>query len=139
MEYQKIINLLNNAPHQVSKFRTKNWIETNDQSRGVYNVNGDIRFKTAMLKSGLCNRSGAYILVKGKIKITGAGADAAAKQADEIDEGVIFKNCAPFINCKTEIYKEIYDAKHFDIVMLMFNLIEYSVNYSKASASLCQY
>ena len=139
MEYQKIINLLNNAPHQVSKFRTKNWIETNDQSRGVYNVNGDIRFKTAMLKSSLCNRSGAYILVKGKIKITGAGADAAAKQADEIDEGVIFKNCAPFINCKTEIYKEIYDAKHFDIVMLMFNLIEYSANYSKASASLCQY
>ena len=92
-----------------------------------------------MLKSSLCNRSGAYILVKGKIKITGAGADAAAKQADEIDEGVIFKNCAPFINCKTEIYKEIYDAKHFDIVMLMFNLIEYSANYSKASASLCQY
>ena len=83
MEYQKIINLLNNVPHQVSKFRTKNWIETNDQSRGVYNVNGDIRFKTAMLKSSLCNCSGAYILVKGKIKITGAGADAAAKQADE--------------------------------------------------------
>ena len=54
MEYQKIINLLDNTPNQLSKFRTKNWIEINDQSRGVYNVDSDIRFKTAMLKSSLC-------------------------------------------------------------------------------------
>ena len=59
MEYQKIINLLDNTPNQLSKFRTKNWIEINDQSRGVYNVNSDIRFKTTMLRSSLCDYSGA--------------------------------------------------------------------------------
>ena len=50
MEYQKIINLLDNTSNQLSKFRTNNWIETNDQSREVYNTNSDIRFKTTMLK-----------------------------------------------------------------------------------------
>ena len=55
MEYQKIINLWDNTPNQLSKFRTKNWIEINDQSRGLFNVNSDIRFKTAMLKSSLCD------------------------------------------------------------------------------------
>ena len=54
MEYQKIINLLDNTSNQLSKFRTKNWIEINDQSRGVYNTNSDNRFKTTMLKSSLC-------------------------------------------------------------------------------------
>ena len=48
MEYQKIINLLENTPNKLSKFRTKNWIEINDKSRGVYNTNSDIRFKTKM-------------------------------------------------------------------------------------------
>ena len=84
MEYQKIINLLDNASNQPSKFRTKNWIEINDQSRGVYNVNSDIRFKNTMLKSSLCDYSDAYIPVEAKITINGAGADAAARQADEI-------------------------------------------------------
>ena len=65
MEYQKIINLLDNTSNQLSKFRTKNWIETNDQSRGVYNTNSDIRFKTRMLKSSLCDYSDAYTLAKG--------------------------------------------------------------------------
>ena len=70
---------------QPSKFKTKNWVEVNDESRGTYNVNSQIKFKTAMLKSSLCDYSDAYILVKGKITITGAGADAAARQADESD------------------------------------------------------
>ena len=96
IEYQKIINLIDNTSNQMSKFRTKNWTEINDQSRGVYNTNSDIRFKTTMLKSSLCDYSDAYILVKGTITITGAGGDAAARQADERDKGVIFKNCAPF-------------------------------------------
>ena len=140
MEYQKIINFLDNTPNQLSKFRTKNWIEINDQSRGVYNTNSDIRFKTTMLKSSLCDYSDAYILVKGTITITGAGADAAARQADERDKGVIFKNCAPFINCKSEINNtEIDNAKDIDIVMSMKNLIEYSDNYCKTSRSLWQY
>ena len=57
MEYQKIINLLDNILNQLSKFRIKNWIEMNDESRGVYNKNSDIRFKTTMLKSSLCDYS----------------------------------------------------------------------------------
>ena len=70
MEYQKIINLLGNTPNQLSKFRTKNWIEMDDQSRGAYNTNSDMRFKTTMLKSNLCDYSNPYILVKGRITIT---------------------------------------------------------------------
>ena len=83
MEYQKIINLLDNTSNQLSKFRTNNWIETNDQSRGVYNTNSDIRFKITMLKPSLCDYSDAYILVKGTITITGGRDNAAARQADE--------------------------------------------------------
>ena len=75
MGYQKIINLPDNTSNQLSKFRTKNWIEINDQSRGVYNTNSDIRFKTTMLKSSLCDYNDAYILVKDRITITGAGAE----------------------------------------------------------------
>ena len=55
MKYQKIINYLDNSSNQLSKFRTKNSIEINDQSRGVYNTNSDIRFKTKVLKSSLCD------------------------------------------------------------------------------------
>ena len=140
MEYQKIMNLLDITPNQLSRFRTKNWIEINDQSRGVYNTNSDIRFKTAMLKSSLCDYSDAYIFIKGKITTTGAGDDAAARQADEGNKGVIFKNWAPFTNCKSEINNtEIDNVKDIDIVILMYNLIEYGDNYSKTCGSLWQY
>ena len=64
MEYQKTANLLGNASNQPSKFKTKNWVEVNDESRGTYNVNSQINFKTTMLKSRLCDYSDAYILVK---------------------------------------------------------------------------
>ena len=64
MEYQKIINLLYNAPNQPSKFKTKNWVEINDESRGTYNEDNQIRFKTSILRSSLCDYSHAYILVK---------------------------------------------------------------------------
>ena len=103
MEYQKIANLIDDASNQSSKFRTKNWIEINDESRSTYNVNSQIKFKTAMLKSSLCDYIDAYILVKGKITISGARADAAARQVDERDKGVAFKNFAPFTNCIREI------------------------------------
>ena len=140
MEYQKIINVLDNTPNQLSKFRTKDWIEINDQSRGVYNINSDIRFKNIMLKSRLCDYSDEYLLVKGTITITRAGADAAVRQADERNKGLIFKNCAPSINCKSETYNtEIDHAKDIDIVMPMYNLLEYSDNYLKTSRSLWQY
>ena len=83
MEYQTIINLLDNTPNQQSKFRTKNWIEINDQSWGMYNTNSDIRLKTTMLKSSLCDYSDAYILFKGRVTITVVGDDPAARKVDE--------------------------------------------------------
>ena len=93
-----------------------------------------------MLKSSLCDYSNAYILVKGTITINGRGADAAARQADERDKGVSFKNCAPFINYISEIKNtQIDNAKYIDIVMPMYNFIEYSDNYAKKSGSLWQY
>ena len=93
-----------------------------------------------MLKSSLCDYSDTYILVKGTIAITGAGADAAARQADARDKGVAFKNCAPFINCISEINNtQVDNAKDIDIVMPMYNLIEYSDNYAKTTGSLWQY
>ena len=138
MEYQKIANLLDdNKSNQPSKFRTKNWVEINDESRGTHNVNSQITFKTTMLKSSLCDYSDACILVKGTIIITGAGDDAAARQADERDKGVVYKNCAPFTNCISEINNtQVDNAKDIDIVMPMYNLIEYSDNYVKTSGSL---
>ena len=140
MEYQKIANLIDDTSNQPSKFRTKNWVEINDESRGTYNVNNQIKFKTTMLKSSLCDYSDAYILVKGTITITGAGADAAARQADERDKGVAFKNCAPFTNCISEINNtQVDNAKDIDIVMPMYNLIEYSDNYAKTTGRLWQY
>ena len=120
MEYQKIANLLDdNKSNQPSKFRTKNWIETNDESRGTYNVNSQIKFKTTMLKSSLCDYSDAYILVKGTITITGAGYNAVAIQADERDKDVVLKNCAPFTNCISEINNtQVDNAKDIDILCL---------------------
>ena len=140
MQYQKIANLIHDTSNQPSKFRTRKWVEINDESRGAYNVNSQIKFKATMLKSSLCDYSDAYILVQTKITISGAGNDAAARQADERDKGVIFKNCAPFINCISEINNtQIENAKDIDIVMPMYNLIEYSDNYAKTTGSLWQY
>ena len=127
MEYQKIAHLRDDTSNQPSKFRAKNWVEINDESRGTYSVNSQIKFKTTMLKSSLCDYSYAYILVKGKITITGEGADAAARQADERDKGVTFKNYSPFTNCISEINNtQVDNAKDIDTVMPMYNLIEYS-------------
>ena len=82
MEYQKIANLLDNASNQPSKFRTRNWVEINDESRGTYTSN-DIKLKTTMLRSNSCDYADAYILVKGTVTITGEGDDDAAKRLDE--------------------------------------------------------
>ena len=136
MEYQKIANLLDTESNQPSKFRTRNWVQINDESRGTYTSN-DINFKTIMLRPNLCDYPDAYILVKGTITVTGAGNDDAAKWLDERNKGVIFKNCASFTNCKSRINHAYLDnAKDIDIVMPMYILIEYSDNYSKTSGSL---
>ena len=76
MEHQKIANLLDNRSNQISKFRTRNWVEVNDDSRGIY-TNSDIKFKSTMTKSNWCDYADAYILLKGKITITGAGDEDA--------------------------------------------------------------
>ena len=139
MEYQKIANLLESTSDNLSKFRTRNWVEINDDSRGTY-TNPDIKFKSTMLKSNLCNYADAYILVKGRITITGAGDDATVRQLYERNKGVTFKNCAPFTKCISRIIgTDIDNAQDIDIVMPMYNLIEYSDNYSNTSGSLWQY
>ena len=138
MEYQKISNLLDSASNQPSKFKTRNWVEINDESRGTYTSN-DIKFKTTMLRSNLCDYADAYILLKGTITITGTGDDNAAKRLDERDKGVIFKNFAPFTKCISRINNtDIDNAQDIDIVMPMYNLIECSDNSAKTSESLWQ-
>ena len=78
MEYQKIANLIDDASYQPSKFRTKIWVEINDESRGTYNVNSQIKLKNTMLKSSLCDYSDAYIIVKRTITVNNTAADGAA-------------------------------------------------------------
>ena len=86
-------------------------------------------FKTTMLRSTLCGYADAYILVKGTIAITGAGNDDVAKRSEERDKCVTFKNCAPFTKCISRINNtDIDNAKDIDIVISMYNLIEYSDN-----------
>ena len=90
-----------------------------------------------MLRSNLCDYADSYILVKGPITTTGAGDDAAATQADERDKGVTFQNCAPFTKCISRTNNTYIDKTNdIDIVMPMYNLNEYSDNYSKTSGSL---
>ena len=138
MEYQKIENLIDDTSNQPSKFRTRNWVEINAESRGAYNVNSQIKFKTTILKSSLCDYSDAYILVKGTISVDNTAAAGAA--VNNNDRKVIFKNCAPFTNCISEINNtQVDNAKDIDIVMAMYNLIEYSDNYAKTTGSLWQY
>ena len=137
--------MLDNLSNQPSKFKTRNWVEINDESRGTYTGNSS-KFKTTMLGSNLCDYGDAYKLVNGTITITGrAGAQPnlaaprnaeqllAARQADERDKGVIFKNCAPFVKCISRINNtETDNAKDIDIVMPKYN-------YSKTPGSMWQY
>ena len=138
MEYQKIINLLNEESNQPSKFRIKNWVEINDDIRGAQPPNKQIRFKTAMLRSSLCGYSDEYILVKGNIAVNNTAAEDV--DANNTNRKVIFKSCATFTNCISKINNtQIDNAEYIDIVMPMYNLIEYSDNYSKTSGSLWQH
>ena len=134
MEYQKIINFLGNIPDNVSKFFTKKWIEVHDQSGGSYSINKQMRFKISMLQSDLCDYSGVYIVVKGIITHTGAN------NKDGKNRSLALKNNVPFINCISKINNVLIgNAEDLDIVMPMYNLIEYSKNYSKRSGTLMNY
>ena len=93
-----------------------------------------------MIILNLCDYTDAYIFVSGTLTITGAANDDDAKRADERNKGVIFKNCAPVINCISNTNNtQIDNAEYIDAVVPMYNLIEFSDNYSKTSGSLWQY
>ena len=127
MEFQKILNLLDTTSNDkdLPRFVTKKWIEVYDQSEKNYNANKEIRIKTPMLRSDLCDFSDAYIVVKGTITVTNPNNSKRNK-------GVAFKNSAPFINCISEINSvQIYNAEDLDVVMPMYNLLEYNKNYKK--------
>ena len=149
MDYQKIISLLNDTTNQLSKFRTRNWIEINDESRGRYD-NSSTRFKTFMIRiyvtivkfmSNLYDYSDALILailVKGPITVPNTVAVGTA--VNNTNKKVIFKNCAPSTDCISKINNtEVDDAQKVDFIMPMYNLIEYNDPYSKTSGSLLQY
>ena len=125
MGNQKVANLTDReSSSEPSKFKTKNWIKIYDESRGTYHVNSQIKFKTTILKSSLCDYSDAYIHVKGKITITGEGDNEAARHADERNRGVAFKNCAPFTICISEINNaQIGNCRDMDIIMPMYDII----------------
>ena len=141
MEYDKINNLLlseNNESEKFSKFATRQYVKVNSLSN-TYNENKSIRFKTPLLRSNLCDYSDAYILEKGTITVNGA-VNGAENKILRRNRPLILKNNAPFVSCMTKISNEfIEDADDLDIVMPMYNLLEYSKNYRKTIGSLYNY
>ena len=134
METQKIVNLLNDCEELNSKFATKKWHVINDQNNGQYGRGNEndstIKFETKVIKPILCAYSDAYILVTGDIKVAGITADT----------NVAFKNCIPFTKCVIHINDEhVETAENLDVIMPMYNLIEYSDNYADSSGSLYQF
>ena len=141
MEYDKINNLLlseDNESEQLSKFVTRQYVKVNSLSN-TYSENKSIRFKTPMLRSNLCDYSDAYILVKDTITVNGI-VNGAENEIFRRNRPLILKNNAPFVSCMTKINNEfIEDVYDLDIVMPMYNLLEYSKNYRKTIGSLYNY
>ena len=138
MENQKIIDLLNKDDIDSKHFATKKWYIINDENHTNYGVDKDtgannpdtIKYDTRVLKPNLCDYADAYILVDGTIRAGGANANTR----------LALKNCVPFTKCNLEINDEHVDtAENLDVVMAMYNLIEYSDNYQDSSATLYQY
>ena len=119
------------TPNQLSKFKTKDWLEINDDASGMYNTNSQIKFNISTLKSILCDYSDMYILVSGGITVPNTGTAAAPDNR----KSIIVKNCALFTGWISEINNTQIDI---DVVMRMYNSIEYSDNYSRTSGSLWQ-
>ena len=130
METRKIINFLNDSSNKESKFATKKWYVIYSQTtKGKYKQGNTIRFETETTKSSLYDYSDAFILVTGNTTV------AASNNID-----IAFKNCAPCSTRKTVINDVFLDeANYIYIAMLMYNLIEYSDNYSDTSGSLWQF
>ena len=130
METQKIVNLLNGSDNEYTKFATKKWYVTDSESKGAYSHEHPIKFATKSVESSLCDCSDAHILVTGNIAVTGG----------DNNTKVAFKNCAPFRKCRIEINETfVDDVEHINIAMPMYNLTEYSDNYSDTSGSLWQF
>ena len=111
---------------KIQNFQQKKWYVINNEANGNYSHENPIKFLTGLLDSNLCDYSDAYILVTGNITAT----PNAATQ-------VIFKNCVPFEHCRTEINDTFADyASFINITMPMYNLIEYSDNYSNTLGRL---
>ena len=122
--------MLGNTPNQTSKFKTKSWVEINDDACGTYNTNIQIEFKYSMLKSTLCEYRDVYVLVSGTIYVPNTGTAAVWKNR----KNMIIKNFAPFTDWISEMNNtQIDNAKDMDEVMPMYNLIEYSNYYFKSS------
>ena len=120
MEYQKFLNLLDTTSDNVPKFNTKKWIEVDDQSGESYNINKQIRFKTSMLRSDICDYSDAYIVIKGTITV------GEASDRDKHNKSLVLKNHVLFISWISKINGTLIEnAEDLDIVMPMYNLIEY--------------
>ena len=113
MEYDKIDNLLlseDNESEQLSKFVTREYVRVNSLL-DTYNENRSIRFKTAMLRSNLCDYSDAYILVKGEIVVTAPGVNNNPNNIrDKRNRPLILKNNAPFVSCIARINGELIEG-----------------------------
>ena len=129
-----------NESEKLSKFVTRKYVRVNSLSNR-YNENKSTRFKNPMLRSNLCNYSDTYILVKGTITVTALGANNGSKNIrDKRNRPLILKNNASFVSCITRINGElIEDADDIDIVMPIYNLLEYSKNYRKTIGLLYNY
>ena len=134
MEFQKIVNLLDitSDDKDLSRYVTKKWIKVYDQSEKNCNLNKEIRIKKLMLRSDLCDFSDAHIVVKGDITVTNPN---NAKR----NKAVTFKNNVPFTNCITINGIKIDNAEDFDVLIPMYNLLEYNKNYKKITGSLWNY
>ena len=120
--------------NQPSKFRTKNWVEINDESRAVYTTGSDIKFKTTMLRSSLCDYSDAYILVKGNISVSNSA--AADADANNTNKNVLFKICASLIECISKINNtDIDNAQDIDITYCWLLIIEDIVDFNGANST----
>ena len=133
METQKIVNLLNGSDNDNSKFSTKKWYVIDSESNGNYSQNDEIKFLARSIESRLCDYSDAYILVTGNITVKRRNAADTADIALGAITQVAFKNCTPFEKCRTEMNDE---TDFINITMPMYNLIEYSDNYSDTSGSI---
>ena len=137
---QKIVNLLNGSDTENSKFATKKWHIIDSESNGNYSQNYEIKFLTRSIESSLCDYSDAYILVTGNISVKRRNAAGNADISLGAITQVVFKNCAPFEKYRTEINETFVDETDFiNITMPMYNLIQYSDNYSDISGSLWQF